>query len=106
MNIRFILLGIFEPVSGNGGLSVKRTANELLTQKDWKLARAEENNVFQGNGISDYFFTWQFIHEEQTLDYLFRADNILKLDEEELILYADKSNDNGQMTRHINIYRH
>ena len=108
MNIRFILLGIFEPGNGNGsrGLSAKSTANELLTQKDWKLASAAENNVFHCNGIPEYYFTWQFNHEDQTLDYLFRADNILKLDEEELVLYTDESNDQGQMTRRINIYRH
>ncbi|MFI5128995.1 MAG: hypothetical protein ACHQFX_03340 [Chitinophagales bacterium] len=108
MNIRFILLGIFEPRSGNGsgGLNIKRTANELLTQKDWKLASADDNKVFAGNSIPEYFFTWQFIHQHQTLDYLFRADNILKLDEEELILYTDESNEQGQMTRRINTYRH
>jgi hypothetical protein len=66
----------------------------------------EDNALSCGDGVSEHLFRWRFADEEKTLDFVFGAINILKLDENELVLYSDETNANGQIIRHINIYRH
>jgi len=65
----------------------------------------EENLLKCSNGISEFYFNWRFIDGQKTLDFYFAALQILKMDEEELIL-AGNDNSNGQAPRHISIYRH
>jgi len=65
----------------------------------------EENLLKCSNGVSEFHFNWRFIDGQKTLDFYFAALQILKMDEEELIL-AGNDNANGQSPRHISIYRH
>jgi hypothetical protein len=66
----------------------------------------EDNTLSCGNGISEHVFRWRFVDQEKALDFVFGALNILKLDENVLILYNDETNTSGQITRHISIYTH
>src|SRR5215510_9308313 len=135
MYLKFVLLGIFEPKADDPrDIKSIRTATELLTGRNWKLVNKEQGNgniletgengyfkngsaqlpefksikTISSNAVSgsDYLFTWQFEQGEKMLDYLFGAVNILKLDEEELILYNDEMDDQGQTSGFINTYRH
>jgi len=142
MYIKFILLGIFALGCVKENINSKKTSEQLLTQKSWKLVSHgydhnnnklvdiaeeniqecekdntysfylsrsglfEDNSLSCGNGISDHPFNWQLTHGEKVLDFIVGTLNIFKLDEEEMILYGDEIDVNGQTTRYITIYRH
>lgn len=65
-----------------------------------------DNTLSCGNGISEQSFTWKFIKGEKALDFTTGIADILKLDENELIIYHDLTDVNGQFARFMVLYTH
>lgn len=66
----------------------------------------EDNFLSCGTGISEMSFTWRLINNETRLDFLSAVVQIARLNEEQLIIYHDTMDANGQSLRYIQIFRH
>lgn len=65
----------------------------------------EDNSLSCGNGISEIPFTWKFLKDETEIDFLTGIVKIVRLAENDLIIYNESTNPNGQSIKFLTIFR-